>query len=115
MKFVPKSLARLRASRFAREQFYAQNVHNTVERSGILIFVSVAERYVEIIGDQGINDVIAKNEWRDIVNQFVRDVKSQHLGDGFVTAINSCGDKLTTHFPIRDGDKNELPNRIIIL
>jgi len=114
-RFVTKSLGHKRARRFAREQFFAQNVHHTENRSGILIFVSVAERYVEILADQGINDKIDPTQWEAIVGQFVRDVKAEKTGDGFITAINACGTLLAEHFPVNSDDKNELPNHLIIL
>ncbi len=114
-RLVPKAVSRLRASRFAREQFFTQRVHETKERSGILIFVSVAEQYVEIIADKGINDKIEQSQWQKVVDQFVADVETQNVGNGFVTAINACGEKLATHFPIGPNDKNELPNRLVVL
>jgi putative membrane protein len=52
MALVPDSVKRRRASRLAREQFFEQGLHLTRARTGVLIFVSVAEHYVEIIADE---------------------------------------------------------------
>lgn len=114
-RFVPKSLGHKRARRFAREQFFAQNVHHTKNRSGILIFVSVAERYVEILADQGINEKIDPAQWDAIVKQFVSDVIAKKTASGFLTAINTCGILLAEHFPKKSGNQNELPDHLIIL
>ncbi len=113
--FIPKSVGRKRARRFAREQFFAHNIHHTKNRSGILIYVSVAEHYVEILADQGINEKIDAAQWEAIVEQFVSDVKAKKTADGFLRAINACGALLGAHFPADPDDKNELPNHLIIL
>ena len=47
MRLTPRALKRSCVRRLAREQFFAQNLHRTTERAGVLLFVSVAERSVE--------------------------------------------------------------------
>ena len=56
MALVPRAVQRLHAHRRAVEQFLVQNLHTTTGRTGVLLFVSVAERYAEIIADEGINE-----------------------------------------------------------
>jgi len=112
---VPKSIKRLRASRLAREQFFMQGLHHTKERTGILIFVSIAEHYVEIIADKGINDVVPNGTWDTVVNDFVGEVKSEHYTQGFIKAITSCGAILSESFPADIENVNELPNHLIEL
>ena len=117
MFFVPAALQRRYARRLAREQFFAQGLHLTRERTGVLLFVSAAEHYVEIIADAGINERLDKGEWDDIVSRFIADVRAGRIEQGFLSAIAACGDKLAQHFP-RDkhkNDQNELPNRLIEL
>ena len=52
---TPRSIQRARAHEKAVEQFLAQNMHTTRDRTGVLIYVAVAEHYVEIIADDGID------------------------------------------------------------
>ena len=85
------------------------------ERTGVLLFVSAAEHYVEIIADKGINDVVADDAWQDIVQNFVQHVKQQQVTDGFLTAIAACGELLADHFPATDKDINELPNQFQLI
>lgn len=114
-RLVPVKIRQLRASRVAREQFFIQGLQNTEERTGILLFVSIAEHYVEIIADKGINDVVPNGTWDNIVNNFVFRVKNGQYTEGFITAIETCGDMLEEHFPGQENDTNELPDRLIEL
>lgn len=112
---VPKNIKHLRASRTAREQFFIQGLQNTEGRTGILLFVSVAEHYVEVIADKGINDVVPDGTWDKVVNDFVLKVKEKRYTQGFIDAIEDCGNILAEHFPAQRENENELPNHLIEL
>jgi putative membrane protein len=113
MRLVPKAMRHACASRLAREQFFSQKLHLTRERTGVLIFVSVAERYVEILADKGINDAVPPDAWDGIVERFVAKVKAGRTAEGFTEAVEACGNYLSTNFPPRPDDINELPNPLI--
>jgi putative membrane protein len=113
MRLIPKSVKHRRAGRLAREQFFVRNLHLTRQRTGVLLFVSVAERYVEIIADKGINDIVERNAWDDIVSDFNKRVKAKEIPEGFLSAISACGELLAENFPRPEDDVDELPNRLI--
>lgn len=115
LRLIPRYVKVQRARRLALEQFLAQDLHHTSQRTGILLFVSVAEHYVEIIADKGINDAVAAGTWDKIVNQFINAVKRGQVAGGFITAIQQCGEVLIEHFPVTAEDENELPNHLIEL
>jgi putative membrane protein len=115
MALVPKSIANANARRRASEQFLAQNLHTTAGRTGVLLFVSVAEQHVEIIADSGIDARVAKGTWQTIVDDFTRDIGAGRAGDGFVRAIERIGGHLAEHFPPGTIDPNELPDHLIVL
>lgn len=115
MLLVPTKVKRAYAQRLARAQFFTQGLHLTHAHTGVLLFVSVAERYVEIIADAGIHAHMQDGEWDAIISQFVRYVKSGQVADGFVDALMACGEKLAQHFPHQTDGKNELPDRLIEL
>ena len=115
MRIVPQAVRRLHASRRAREQFHAQNLHRTRDQSGILLFVSVAEHYVEIIADAGIHTRVPDGTWDQLVQQFTARVKAGQIGEGFIEAVNTLGGHLQTHFPAEAGNPNELPDHLIEL
>src|SRR3546814_10562785 len=79
--------------------------------SDLLIFVSVAEHYVEILADQAINEKVAQEEWDSIVAAFVAAVKQGRVAEGFEQAVDACGALLAQHFPAAPGERNELPDR----
>jgi len=113
MKLVPRAVKQRRANRLANLLFLQHGVHQTEQRNGLLLFVSVAERYVEIMADKGINDRVPQDTWRHIVDEFVNHVKQGQIAKGFAEAVDQSGALLKEHFPIEAGDKNELPNHLI--
>lgn len=110
---VPIAVKRRRAERLAREQFLLQNLHHTEGRTGVMLFVSVAEHYVEVLADKGINDAVESGAWDWVVAEFIARVKEGKVADGFINAINACGEHLEHHFPAGENNRNELPNHLI--
>ena len=110
---IPKHIKQQRAHRLAQEQFFQQNLHHTSERTGVLLFVSITEHYVEIIADKGINDLVNASVWDNIVTDFIYQVKSGQVATGFLHAVKACGDVLAQHFPNTDNNRDELPNHLI--
>ncbi len=111
-RLIPMAVKQQRAARLAREQFLLQNLHHTDGRTGVLLFVSVAEHYVEILADKGINDRVLAGTWETVVSDFVVRVKEGQIVDGFLHAIEACGEQLAKHFPPQDGERDELPNHL---
>lgn len=114
-RVIPRAVKRQRAARLAREQFLLQNLHHTEGRTGVLLFVAVAEHHVEVIADRGINDVVAAGTWDWVVAEFVAMVKAGRVADGFVRAIEGIGNHLIAHFPADEERHNELPDHLIEL
>jgi putative membrane protein len=114
-RLIPRAVSYVRAQRLAQEQFLVQNLHHTEQRTGVLIFVSVAEHYVEILADKGINDRVPDDTWDHIVQQFTGLVKQGRVAEGFMQTIQRCGEVLAENFPAGDNNPNELPNRLIEL
>ena len=113
-RLVPARVRHWRAGNLARRQFLEQNLHATANGTGVLIFVSEAERYVEIIVDDGIARRVDNEVWGAMVETFTRQVKDGRTLEGFVGCIRSCGDVLSEQVPVTDA-RNELPNRLIVL
>jgi putative membrane protein len=113
MALVPAAIKRQRAGRLAREQFFAQGLHRTQERTGVLIFVAVAEHHVEIIADRGIDRVVPPGTWDEAVARFVERVRGGAVAEGFLATIALVGERLAEHFPGAADDPDELPNRLI--
>ncbi len=112
---VPPSIKHLHARRRAVEQFLVQNLHTTSGRTGVLLFVSVAEHHAQIVADKGIDAKVAPGTWKNIVDQLTAAIGKGRPTDGFVTAIAAIGATLAQHFPPGAEDPNELPDHLIIL
>src|SRR5689334_1436318 len=115
LALVSKRLKTERAHRRAVEQFLAQNLHTSPSRTGVLIFVSVAERFAEIIADAGIDQKVAAGTWQTIVDQLVKDIGEERAGEGFVRAIDAVGQVLAHHFPPGSHDPHAFANHLIVL
>lgn len=113
IRLVPRALQYRRAHDNALKQFLARNVHLTTERTGVLIFVSLAEHYAEIVADSGINQHMPQHEWDAILRDLLAHARDGKLSDGFVAAIGAVGEHLATHFPVSTGDVNELDDHLV--
>lgn len=113
-RLVPMRVRHWRAGNLARRQFLEQNLHRTAGGTGILIFVSEAERYVEILVDHGISHRVDDRVWRAMVDEFTQRVRDGRTLEGFLGCIQACGEVLSEHVPVTQG-RNELPNRLIVL
>lgn len=111
---IPRSVRYWRASNLARRQFLEHNLHHTRDETGVLIFVSEAERYVEILVDRGISSRVDDATWEAIVEAFVGRVKEGNTLQGFLECIAACGVHLKEHVPATH-EHNELPNHLVIL
>lgn len=114
MKLVPKSVRYWRASNLARRQFLDNNLHHTKGETGVLIFISEAEHYVEIIADRGISQHVSDEQWQNIVNNLTDQIKRKNTMPGLISCINACGELLKQHAPATE-QKNELPNHLVLL
>jgi len=112
-KIVPRRAKHDRAHAEAMRQFFAQGIDKTEHRTGVLIFASTAERYVEVVADAGINDKVSGQTWDHAVTALVSAIKHGRPADGFVAAIEQCGAVLATHFPPGALKHDELADRLV--
>ncbi len=112
---VPRTVMRQRAHRRAMQQFVAQDIYTTPGHTGVLLFVSVAERYAEIVADAGIHAKVPDAEWEHIVKELTARIGNGNAGEGLVQAIRRIGKHLAAHFPASAGKQNLLPNHLVVL
>ena len=115
MWLVPRRIRYKRAHLNAIQQFLARNVHLTTQRTGVLLFVSLAERYAEVVADAGINAKVRQDEWNGIVAILTEHADRDELADGFLKAIGKAGQLLEEHFPRGVDDVNELDDHLVEL
>jgi len=112
---TPRSLRRKHARRCAREQFLSQELHTTQGRTGVLIFVALAERYCEIIADTAVAGKVPAERWVGIVERLLAEIRAGRGVAGLAAAIAACGAILAEHFPPGADNPDELPDHLIVL
>jgi len=113
LRIVPRQRMWRRAHAEATHQFLVQGVHLTQQRTGLLIFASVAECYAEIIADSGITSRVTPDAWAGAIATLVTAIRADRLGDGFVAAIELCGAVLARNVVTDECKFKELPDRVI--
>jgi putative membrane protein len=112
---VPRAARRAIAHRVAMEQFMIRGVGRKKDRTGVLIFVSLAEHYARIIADQGIATCVPQSQWQGAVDALIAHMRGGRIADGFIAAIDRCGKVLEQHFPRSETSRDELPDRIYLI
>ncbi|PAP78771.1 TPM domain-containing protein [Rubrivirga marina] len=93
--------------------FLEEEVFDTRDRTGILLFVSLFEHRIEVVGDAGINAKVEQHEWEEVVDLIRTGIRGQSLADGLVAAIEKCGDLLHRRgVAVRPDDTDELPDDV---
>ena len=112
---MPQSLLANRAHQNAVNQFIARNIHITKARTGVLLFVSVDERFAEVVADDAINAHVPQPEWDRIVAMLIDGARHGRYAAGFLDAIAATGSLLQAHFPKSADDRNELDDHVVEL
>lgn len=111
----PSATKHRRVRRRAIEVFRAAAERRTTGRTGILVYLSMAERRAEIIGDEAITSVTSPETWGEAMTALLVRVRAGQVADGIVAAIEQVGAVLAEHFPRSADDANEIPDKLIEL
>lgn len=113
---TPRGYKRDRVRQRAEEQFLARNLHATRERTGVLIYLSRAERMAELVADAGIDAKVGAEVWTRAMSALIGGLRGGDPARGFTAAITLCGEVLAEHFPPRaDNNPDELSNSVVFL
>jgi putative membrane protein len=110
---VPRRIRRIRAHRAAIEQFHSRGLGRLESRAGVLIYVSLAERYARIIADDHLATKVHAGEWRAAVDALTSHMRDGRIAAGFIAAIGRCGEILAAHAP--GAHSGKLPDRIYVM
>lgn len=99
----------------ALEVFAELGVWGTAERNGVLIYVLLAERQVEIVADHGLTGRVSAAEWREVCALIEREFASGHWRDGALRGIEAVTALLVREFPASGRNPNEQSDRPIVL
>ena len=97
----------------AAEAFLEEEVFRTRDRTGILLFLTLFERRVVVLADEGINAQVTPEEWKEISDRLATGVRASRPGPALVEAIDRCGDLLRQRgVAVRADDQNELRDEV---
>ncbi len=121
VKFVPlltrifagRGIMERRVAARAAEAFVSEEVFNTRDRTGVLIFVSILEHIVLVVGDSGITSRVDTHAWSGLVETVLNGIRTGKPAEGLTAAVRQAGEILRSHgVDIRVDDANELRNHL---
>jgi putative membrane protein len=115
MAMTPRGTKARRVRCRAIELFKASAEKRTVSRTGVLLYLSLAEHQAEIVADEAIHAKVPPETWGAAMAALVDAVRAGRPGDGMAAAVTQIGEVLAGHFPRTGTDPNELPDRLIEL
>tara|TARA_R110000782_G_scaffold65058_3_gene132466 strand:- start:244 stop:921 length:678 start_codon:yes stop_codon:yes gene_type:complete len=113
--FITKKEMEEEVDRAAAAAFQHNRLRNTENSTGILIYISLQEHQVKVIGDDGISEKLTHPDWQHICDAIIKDFKDKHYANGVIEGITLSGKLLAEHFPIKEDDKDELANELVII
>jgi putative membrane protein len=115
LALTPAATKQRRVRRRAITIFKAAAERRTAGRTGILIYLSMAEHRAEIVADEAILKVTDEHTWGEAMEALITNVREGRPADGIVAAIERVGAVLAEHFPRSAEDTNEIPDALIEL
>ena len=113
--FITKADRQAQMTAAAELVFFEQGLYKTEKHTGILLFISMHEHFAVVLADEGIAGKVPKDVWNDVITLLTTVAKKEDITKGLSEAIKLCGEIASTHFPADAHNKNEIPNRLIIL
>ena len=113
LALTPRAIRARRVHARALSAFRIGAERRTTGRTGILIYLSLAEHRAEIIADETIATKVNADVWGDALAAMLTEIRRGQMADGLIAAIGRVGLLLAEHFPRAADDVNELPDRLI--
>ena len=96
------------------KEFYRLNMHQTRDKTGVLLYFLLGERQFFILADQGINERVDPNTWEILSHEITNHFQDGNFTEGILKGIEKVGVLLSEYFPIKPDDTNELNNKVVI-
>ena len=112
--FISEDRASSVAEEQAFQEFYANGLHKTEAATGVLIFVSLLEHRVIVLADEGVDHVVDAEFWAATDEAILEGIRRGSLRDGLIDGVGRVGQVLAEHCPWKAGDRNEIPDRVIV-
>ncbi|MFT7671077.1 MAG: putative membrane protein [Planctomycetota bacterium] len=112
--FVTEERATEMAEEQSIQEFNRYGLHKTVGQTGVLLFVSLFERRVIVLGDEGIDAVLSKSHWEATTDAILDGIRKGSLAEGLQRGLKLSTAVLTEHFPPTGENPNEVPDHVIV-
>jgi putative membrane protein len=113
--FADEAVMRAECEERAQHLFTEYGMFRTKHGTGVLIYVSLFEHVVIVLGDAAISAKLGPSEYTSIVDEMVKRIQQGKLVDALTGGIETLGQHLATHFPRAADDVNELPDKLYVL
>lgn len=98
----------------ALQEFHGNGLHRTEGATGVLLLVSLLERRVVVLADAGIDREVSPDYWAEVDDLVLAGIRRGSLRDGLIAGIQRVEALLAERFPCKEGDRNEIPDRVIV-
>ncbi len=112
---LPRLLAGQTARQRALEVFSQLHVWDTEHNNGVLIYLLLADRDVEIVADRGVHAKLGAAVWESICQQMEAAFRGGRFEEGVIAGIRSVGAHLSRHYPHAGAKANELPDQPVLI
>jgi uncharacterized membrane protein len=99
----------------ALDIFSQLRIWDTAHNNGVLIYLLLADRNVEIVADRGIDAKVGAAGWEKICAEMESNFRAGNFAGGVIKGIQAVSRQLATHFPRHGGGKNELPDTPVVI
>lgn len=110
---IPGPTKTIRVHNQAVRQFKVGADRRTTGRTGVMIYLSMAEHRAEIVADEAIAAKVSAEVWGEAMGDMLAEIRKGRIAEGLAVGIRDVGFVLAEHFPRGEEDVNELPDRLI--
>ena len=112
-RFISTKEIDVEVNEAALSAFFKEGLYRTRDATGVLVLISVFERWVCVLADRGINERLTPDVWEKVVESIVNGIKKHRQADAICEGVGKIGQILAAHFPIKPDDTDELKSVII--
>ena len=99
----------------ALDVFSTLRVWDTAQNNGVLIYVLLAERDIELVADRGYSSLVSETEWDTVCADMQSAFSAGHYREGSLSGVEAVSTLIARHFPKKPADANELPDAPVVL
>ncbi|MGU3496285.1 TPM domain-containing protein [Xanthobacteraceae bacterium A53D] len=111
---IPRGARKAAARAAALDRFLALGIHLTPARTGIMILVALEDRLVEVVADEGVMRQMGEGLCAEVCSAVSRGALDGDVASGIVAGVELCGARLSKAFPQAPGERNVLPDHVVL-